>query len=120
MSRSIAQAGWMYMSYERYKAESEAQRGKPKCTLESEIRRCGFVVRTAPSALYWCVKVVIDCQAINDVYETLSLRGDVAVCKKFCFCRIAGGKKKKTGGTGGRGGTESGGRGPGRGEGVGS
>ena len=58
------------------KAESEAQRGKPKCTLESEIRRCGFVVRTAPSALYWCVKVVIDCQAINDVYETTARRGE--------------------------------------------
>ena len=63
------------------KAESEVQRGKPKCTLQSENR--GFVVRTAPSALYWCVKVVIDCQAINDVYETR--RGEENVGISFFF-----------------------------------
>ena len=41
----------------REKAESEAQRGKPKGALESEIRSAislllGLCVRTAPSALY--------------------------------------------------------------------
>ena len=35
----------------REKAESEAQRGKPKGTLEIAIRIAIFVVRTAPSAL---------------------------------------------------------------------
>ena len=44
-------------------AESEAQRGKPKGTLESESRKfsqCEIVVRRAPTALYWCGNVVID------------------------------------------------------------
>ena len=43
----------------REKAKSEAQRGKPKGTLERN-SQCDIVVRTAPSALYWCGNVVID------------------------------------------------------------
>ena len=81
------------------KAESEVQRGKPKCTLQSENR--GFVVRTAPSALYWCVKVVIDCQAINDVYETRRGEENVGICfflKKEL--ELAGEGELKVGGVG--------------------
>ena len=56
--------------------ESEARRSKPKGTLESEIvdrnAHCDIVVRTAPSAPYWCGKVVIDRRG-NQV-------GNVLVC----------------------------------------
>ena len=47
------------LSYQRFKAESEAQRGKPKGTLESEIRSAISLLGQRSSALYWCEKVVI-------------------------------------------------------------
>ena len=39
------------------KAESEAQRGKPKGERKSQ---CDIVMKRAPAALYWCGNVVID------------------------------------------------------------
>ena len=60
LSLSLSTAVWCITKTE--KAESEAQRGKRKGTLESESRnaiQC-IVVRRAPAALYWCGNVVID------------------------------------------------------------
>ena len=46
--------------YERFNANSKAQSGKPKGILKDEFCIPMFCVRTAPSALCWCGKVMFD------------------------------------------------------------
>ena len=61
--------GWMY--YERQKAKSEVQRGKPKGTLEGEIRIAIWVLEQRPK-VNWCVQVLIPF-LIREKRKSLSL-----------------------------------------------